>query len=502
MPFNYPDLVRAWAEELPDGLALSDLTTDLTWAQVDERSDRVAAGLQALGVAADERVVYIGKNSLAFYELLYGLAKIGAVAAPLNLRLTADEIHQLADDTGARLAVVDADLEHLLGGRLQVIHTGPEFDEWREAQPREHVAGPTHPDVTVVQSYTSGTTGLPKGVLITNRMYEVTCRIQDELYPPGPGNVWGVFAPVHHVGGTTPAVYSVHSGGAMVLMPAFDADGVLDVIESRRVTFAGLAPVTFSMLADAQKARPRDISSFTSAMYGGQSITSKAVEHIFGILPMEIFQSYGMTEVAGGPITRLNREDHFGPRRLSAGVPTGPYDVAAFGPDDERLGVGEVGEIRLLSEQTTPGYWGRPEATAELYVDGWLRTGDAGYIDEDGYLFLIDRIKDMIVTGAENVYPAEVERVLIDHPAIAEVAVVGAPHEKWGETVAAFVVLAPGTTLTEDELIEWCRPRMAGFRRPRQLHVIDELPKNLSGKILRRELKAGLWGGPDARQIG
>jgi long-chain acyl-CoA synthetase len=501
MEFDFASRLRANALELGDRTAMTDLTTDVTWAQFDDRTDRTAAGLQIWGVRQDERVGFIGKNSLAFYDLFVGLTKIGAVVSPLNLRMTADEIRQLLDDAGAMIVVVDPDLRHLVDDTRRVLLTS-EFDEWRDAQPREFTPVEPSPDTVVLQSYTSGTTGMPKGVLITNRMYRVTCEIADELYPPGPENVWGSFAPVHHVGGTVPLVYAVHSGGPMVIMPAFDADRVLDVIEERRVTWAGLAPVTFSMLADAQKARPRDIRSFTSAMYGGQSITSKAVDHIFGVLPMEIFQSYGMTEVTGGPITRLGRDDHFGPRRLSAGRPTRPYEIAAFGPDHERLGPGERGEIRLRSEHTTPGYWRRPEATADLYHDGWLRTGDAGYIDEDGYLFLVDRIKDMIVTGAENVYPAEVERVLIDHPAVAEVAVVGAPHEKWGETVAAFAVLQPGATLTGDELIEWARERMAGYKRPRLAFIVPELPKNLSGKILRRELREPLWGGPGARLIG
>lgn len=494
MTFSLPERIRANARQNPDKLAVTDLEQRLSWAELDRRVDQVATGLHELGIGPGDRVSFIGRNGLSFYELYFALARLGAVIAPLNWRMTGDEIAALLDDAHAKLVVVDDEFRGLIPPGVRAITSGAEFDSWRDQHGRGAFDGPYAPGDVVVQSYTSGTTGLPKGVLITNRMIEISWRTSREEYVGvGPDSVVLITMPVHHVGGTGPAVYTVAEGASLVLTSAFEPEQSLDVIERYGVTFMALAPVMVSMLAEAQRTRPRDVSSLKCILYGGQSISSKAVEKIISALDIELSQAYGMTEVAGGPITRLARADHSGPRRLSAGRPVTAYQVAVFGPDDEQLPPGTVGEIRLKSEQTTPGYWHREEATASLYRDGWLCTGDAGYLDADGYLFLTDRIKDMIVTGGENVFPAEVERVLIDHPAIQEVAVVGSPDDKWGETIAAFVVTEPEQTATGEEIIAWSRDKISGYKRPRQVIVLPELPKNASGKILRRELRASLW---------
>jgi acyl-CoA synthetase (AMP-forming)/AMP-acid ligase II len=497
MTFNLSEGIHANARWHPDRLAVTDTDQHLSWAELDERVDRVAQGLHALGIGRGDRVAFVGRNGLSFYELYFGLARIGAVVAPLNWRMSAGEIAGLLVDAQAKLVVADAEFRDLIPPDARTITSGAEFDGWRDSHlPQVAFDGPYPPEQVIVQSYTSGTTGMPKGVLITNRMVEISWHtVREEYTGVGPDAVILITMPVHHVGGTGPAIWAVAEGATLVLTAAFEAERVLDVIEHYGVTFMNLAPVMVSMLAEAQSARSRDISSLKCIIYGGQSINGKAVEKIMSAMDIELTQVYGLTETAGGPITRLGRIDHYGSRGRSVGRPVRAYQVAAFGPDDEALPVGAVGEIRLRSEQTTPGYWLRPEATASLYRGGWLCTGDAGYVDADGYLFVTDRIKDMIVTGGENVFPAEVEHVLINHPAIQDVSVVGGPDDKWGETVAAFVVVDPDQAVTGEDIIAWSRDKIAGYKRPHHVILLPELPKNAAGKVMRRELRASLWQG-------
>jgi acyl-CoA synthetase (AMP-forming)/AMP-acid ligase II len=279
------------------------------------------------------------------------------------------------------------------------------------------------------------------------------------------------------------------------------------VIEQHRVTNAFLVPAVLQMMCAVPGADDRDFSSLRSISYGASPITSAALTRALEVFRAPLFQVYGMTETTGA-ITELSSTDHDpgGPRQhlmRSAGKPYPWVEMKAVDPiTGEDCAPGEVGEIWTRSRQNSPGYWNQPEETAATFdADGWLHTGDAGYLDEEGYVFLTDRVKDMIVTGAENVYPVEVESALSEHPEVADVAVIGVPDERWGETVKAIVVRRPGSALTEEQLLSWARDRVAGFKRPRSVDFVEELPRNPTGKLLKRVLREPYWAGSD-RNIG
>ncbi|HTK61532.1 MAG TPA: long-chain-fatty-acid--CoA ligase [Pseudonocardia sp.] len=488
------DVVRTHALRTPDKLAITDLAESVSYAELDRRTNQVANALAGIGVVPGERIVYLGRNRLAFFELLFGLAKLGAVLAPLNWRLTAPEVHALVEDARARVVFVDPEFEDVFGDPPAppvetLIVLGEPYRRLRDAAGATDTGRTPSPDDVVVQSYTSGTTALPKGVMLTHRNYDHARRVGDLLGITEHSVVMAAM-PVFHVGGNVYGLFAACVGGTMVTTNTFQPHEITELIERYRVTTLNLAPTMIATLASAQEERPRDLSSLESIIYGGQSISEKVLARIRSVLTTPLIQCFGMTECTGA-VTALMPEDHVESHLMSTGRAFDWVELAIFDPDSGReLGPAEVGELRVRSPQCTPGYWNRPEATAALFdADGWLRTGDAGYLDPEGYLYLTDRIKDMIITGGENVYPAEIENVLVEHPGVAEVAVVGTPDEKWGEVVTAFVVRAGGATVTGEQLIEWSRPRIAGFKRPRRVEIVTELPRNAGGKVLRRELR-------------
>lgn len=492
----------AWqARRLPTKLAVSDGTTDLTYGELNRRVDHVTAGLARLGVVPGDRIVFLGRNGVEFFELLFGVARAGGVLVPLNWRLTAAEITGMVADAGARVVFAHAEFTHLLPTVDHLIGLEDDYPAWRESTGGKPMSYEPSPDDVVLQSYTSGTTGLPKGVMVTNRMYETAVQVGD-VYGIKESSVAGLPMPVFHVGGSIGGIIAMRRGASAVIPPAFRPEQMLELIERYQVTWMPLAPALLAMMAREQRQHPHDISSWTAATYGGQPITTGLLNEVTAVLDVDLFQGYGMTETAGA-ITCLRPEDHHGELLTSAGRPFVWVQLAAFDlVTGERLPPGERGEIRFLSEQNTPGYFGRPKETAELFsAAGWIRSGDIGYVDERGYVFLTDRLHDMIITGGENVHPIEVERVLERHPAIREVAVVGEPSEKWGEAVVAFVVVDGGSDVDAEAIIEWSRPRLAGFHRPQRVQIVPELPRSPEGKLIRADLKGALWSG-HGRTIG
>jgi long-chain acyl-CoA synthetase len=487
------DVVRTHALRTPDKLAITDLAEYVTYAELDRRTNQVANALTAMGVEPGERIVYLGRNRLAFFELLFGIAKMGAVLAPLNWRLTAPEVHALVEDARARVVFVDPEFAGSVPRAVHVVPLDEHYRHWRDAAEPTDTGRRPAPDDVVVQSYTSGTTALPKGVMLTHRNYDHARRVGDLLGVTEHSVVMAAM-PVFHVGGNVYGLFAACVGGTMVTTNTFQPHEITELIERYRVTTLNLAPTMIATLAQAQAERPRDLSSLESIIYGGQSISEKVLAQIRSVLTTPLIQCFGMTECTGA-VTALMPEDHVERHLQSTGRAFDWVELGIFDRESGRsLGPTEIGELRVRSRQCTPGYWNRPEATEALFdARGWLRTGDAGYLDDDGYLYLTDRIKDMIITGGENVYPAEIENVLVEHPEVAEVAVVGTPDEKWGEAVTAFVVTAPGATVTGEQLIDWSRPRIAGFKRPRRVEIVTELPRNAGGKVLRRELRTALW---------
>lgn len=501
MDYRVVSIVRDHARERGGAPAVSGDGRTVSYADLHERSSRVAQALLAAGLGRGSRVAYVGKNAPEYFDLLFGAAKIGAVTAPVNWRLTPAEIAAVVADAKAPLTVVDAEFASLTPGPPgRTVVTGEDFEAWLAAHPADDPGHVGEPGDIVVQLYTSGTTGVPKGVQLSNANFAVGERMAGR-WRLDASSVSLVPMPLFHIGGTGWALAGLYAGCRQVLVRDIDPAALVDTFERERVTNAFIVPAVLQFMCDVPGAAGRDYSALRAITYGASPITSEVLRRALDTFTAPLFQLYGMTETTGA-IVQLEPEDHDpgGPRARLMRSAGRPYDwvelkIVEPGGHAERP-VGEVGEVLVRSVQNTPGYWNRPEETAQLITeDGWLRTGDAGYVDAEGYLFLTDRIKDMIVTGAENVYPIEVEEVLAAHPAIADVAVIGVPDERWGETVKAVVVPAPGATLTEDEVIEYARERLAGFKRPRSVDVVDALPRNPSGKILKKDLRAPYWEG-------
>ena len=434
-------------------------------------------------------------------ELLFAASKVGAVLVPLNWRLAPPELAAVLEDAKAPVLIAGPAFRAVAEGVLQrlspaldLVVVGEGYEPWLAAhQPRDPGGRGDAGDV-IVQMYTSGTTGVPKGVLTTHGNLAVTAQTSQR---------WGFDErsvsltplPMFHIGGIGWAYCGLWHGATTVLVSEFDAESVLDVLERRRVTNAVLVPTMLQMLTAVPGAAERDYSALRSIAYGAAPITTTVLKASMRTFGCALFGLYGLTESTGG-VVALEPEDHDpgGPREhllRSAGRPYPWVELRVADPVSGRpLGPREVGEVWLRGPNVTPGYFNRPaETAAALTPDGWLRTGDGGYVDEEGFLFLTDRIKDMVVSGGENVYPVEVEEVLSQHPGVAEVAVIGVPDERWGEAVKALVVPAPGAQLRADELIAFARERLAGYKLPRSVDVVETLPRTPSGKVLKRELR-------------
>jgi long-chain acyl-CoA synthetase len=382
----------------------------------------------------------------------------------------------------------------------------PVFEAWRDA------AGGGPPDVAItsadvaVQLYTSGTTGRPKGAMLTHANIVVPRRLAAQADLDwnrwGPEDVSLVAMPVAHIGGTGWGVVGLINGAKGVVAREFDPTKVLDFIEKDRVSKMFMVPAALQVVVRLPRARQVDYSRLTHILYGAAPIPLDLLRECVAVFGCGFVQQYGMTETTG-TVVYLPPEDHDpdgGVRMRSAGLPLPGAELRILDEHGQVLPPGEVGEVAVRSPANMAGYWKLPEATAlAVDADGWLRTGDAGYLDADGYLFIHDRVKDMIISGGENIYPAEVESAVYGHPHVAEVAVIGVPDDTWGEAVKAVVALKPGAPEDPADIIAFAKGRIAGFKAPKTVDFIGALPRNASGKILRRELREPYWAGKSRR---
>jgi long-chain acyl-CoA synthetase len=483
---DIPALLTRWASERPDSPAFTDTVVTRTWREIDERTRLLAGVLESRGIGPGDRVGYLGRNSIEYYEVQFALTRLGAVMVPLNWRLTAEEIDYLVADAGASVVVADEEFLPLVPSCASVILTGSEY----ECELHNAGRAPDRPsalDEVIIHSYTSGTTSMPKGVLLTNRNIQQTLR-HHRVFEMGEDTVVLAVMPNYHVGGSVFALFGLRLGVLCVVIRAFDPVDLPRRIEQYRVTHFNIAPTMGSMMADELGEDPPDLSSIRAVIYGGAPISIKEYERLSQFMGAPLVQMYGMTE--NSALSRLGGDEHVPELLRSVGRAVGGVEIEIRDPESgASVPAGVSGEVWVRSVGNTIGYWRRPEATESLFVDGWMRTGDGGRLDDNGYLFLTDRISDLIITGGENVYPAEVERVLITHPDVREVAVVGAAHPKWGDAVTAFVVPEPESTVDGRIIVEWSRGKLPGFRRPQAVHVIEELPRNAAGKVLRRVLR-------------
>jgi acyl-CoA synthetase (AMP-forming)/AMP-acid ligase II len=465
-----------------------------TFAEFNESTSQLAAGfIEKLKLAPGDRVGILDKNSAAYFELLFALDKAGLVAAPLNWRLTPREVKQIVDDAKPKLIVTGAEFKAT--GEATGVPTLTFADLPRGGEdPRRDCDG-----VVCAQFCTSGTTGLPKGAMLTgwNLLNVGSCgAIEAPEMREGGRSL--VCLPLFHIGGTIWAIWAMQTGSTVVIVREPLPDVLLKTMVEQRVESTLLVPTLMLLMTELPAARTADFSALKLITYGTAPISPDLLRRSIETFKCRFTQLYGLTETTG-PFATLPHEQHVGERLLSCGRPMLGGRVRIVDSEGNDLPPYQVGEILYQGENLMTGYWARPDATAQAIRDGWFHTGDAGYVDKEGFIFLKDRIKDVIISGGENVYPAEVEAVLMGHPEVLECAVIGVPDSKWGETVKAVVVKRQGASLGEAALIEWSRDKLAGFKRPSSVDFIDTLPRNASGKLLKRALREPYWAGHTRR---
>ena len=496
------------ATRTPDRPALTFAGETRTFAELDDRFRRTAAGLTAIGVGAGDRVAFLGGNHPAFLDIAHGCAALGAVFVPLNHRLTASELAFVLDDAGATVLVVDdAHLPLVDAIRAEVptiatvVKTGSSDPEGLAALQRAAPVVPdaheVDPDAVAFIMYTSGTTGRPKGAMLShanlwasnvNQLHWLDIRGSDSTL---------VVAPLFHIGGLNSTLLTTwHNGGRVVLHAGFDPGDTLATIEAESIASMFAVPAMLLFMSQHDRFSTSDLSSLRTVICGGAPLPEEVLR-TYESRGQRITQSYGLTETAPA-VVGIDADMAF-TKLGSSGKPGLLCDVKLIDTDGHEVTEpGARGEICARGPNVMLGYWNRPDATATaIDPDGWFHTGDIGHLDADGFLFVVDRVKDMVITGGENVYPAEVEAVLYEHPGVAEAAVIGLPDETWGERVVA-VIAADGAEPTLDDIREHAGSRLAGYKLPRQLELVDELPRTPSGKVLKHELRARFGAGGEA----
>ncbi|MGA8726398.1 MAG: long-chain-fatty-acid--CoA ligase [Acidimicrobiales bacterium] len=505
-------MLRHWAAATPDAPMLTTGDVTLSWDEVYGRARKVSRALAGEGVGPGDRVGFLDRNGSDYFEVFFGCALLGAVSVAVNWRLAPGEMAAIVEDAGAALIFFGAEYAGAAKEMVPLVSSVRAwvplegFADWRDAGNSGEAEDPgfePQPEDVVTQLYTSGTTGLPKGVMLSASNFSTILEVADQVFDIAPDTVSLVAMPLFHIGGTGWAISGMSHGGHSVIVRDLDPLTVLRAIERHRMTEAFLVPAVLMMLLASPDLATTDVSSLRTIFYGASPISEDVLVRSMSALGCDFAQVYGLTETTGA-ITRLMPADHdpAGPRAHLLRSAGRPFDHVQLRIVDattgEELPAGEVGEVWTRSDQNMLGYWQKPEETGSvLSAEGWFRTGDAGWLDEDGYLFLHDRIKDMIVSGGENIYPAEVENALLAHPDVADAAVIGVPDERWGETVKAIVVAAPGATIDRialaADVTAATRDRLAHYKCPTSIDFVDALPRNPSGKVLKRELRKPYW---------
>lgn len=507
---DIPGLLDRWAAERPEAEALRFGEVRRTWAELDERVRRLAAALRAEGIGRGDRVAVLDLNHPSCLEMTLACARIGAANAIVNFRLAPPEIVYVINDAGASLLLVGPEFAAAaaaIGDRIPSVRRTvgtDEYEAWLAAHEPEPGPAEVDPADCFVQLYTSGTTGFPKGVLLTHHAMLVHSDNVGHSFDVDPTAVVQVAMPLFHVGGTSYALLAIAHGARIVMLRVPDPAAVVAQLEQERITHTFLVPALLAGVAQVPGVAERDLSAIRTLSYGASPMPLPVLRACLPLFPGRMHQVYGMTE-ACGVVSALGPADHEDPsvahRLISAGTPIHGCEIEVRDPaTGDPVPTGEPGEIWVRSAQLMAGYWKQPEASAAAVTpDGWLRSGDGGHLDADGYVYVTDRVKDMIVSGGENVYPAEIERVLAEYPGITDVAVIGVPDERWGEVPRAIVVAPDG--LDEAAVLAHCRAHLAAFKCPKGIDVVDELPRNPTGKILKKDLRAPFWAGHERRTV-
>ncbi|MDX3842493.1 o-succinylbenzoate--CoA ligase [Streptomyces europaeiscabiei] len=481
------------ARKTPQRTALIHGDTSITYGELYERTTRLAHALRASSVRRGDRIAYLGPNHPSYLETLFAAGTLGAVFVPLNTRLAGPEIAYQLADSGAKALVYGPGFTGLVAGLpgdtdvRTYVETGTEYEALLAGAEAEPIDQPVTADDTCIIMYTSGTTGRPKGAMLThgNIIWNAVNVLVDQDVITDERAL--VSAPLFHTAGLNMLTLPVLlKGGTCVLVEAFAPEATFDLIERHRITFMFGVPTMFDQVARHPRWADADLSSLRMLSCGGSPVPTPLIAK-FQERGLTFLQGYGMTEAAPG--TLFLDAEHAVSKAGSAGVPHFFSDVRVVRPDMTPVDVDEPGEVVVRGPHVMPGYWGLPEETAAVFADGWFRSGDAARVDEDGYVFIVDRIKDMIISGGENIYPAEIEDQLLAHPDVVECAVIGVPDDKWGEVPRAVVVPREGSALDADEVLASLAGRLAKYKIPKSVVIADELPRTASGKLLKARVR-------------
>ena len=516
--YQLGDIPRYHARNRPDAPAILADGRATNWRELDLESNQVANSLLGAGFLADDCIGYLGKNTPFLAVALFGASKAGMTFMPLNWRLAAAEIAVILADSECKLMFVEPEFLALAKDAFRRAEVAPKIIELAARSATEVAAAAFLDGVssedrqvfvpcnsTALRVYTSGTTGLPKGVELSHENFNMTrlCEHLEPAIPWSEDDVFLMFMPNFHTAGTGLMLQSLYNGGTVSMLQAFDPEIVLRAIRETRPTILLIVPAALQMLLEHPLAKQTDFSCLKLCMYAGSAISLPLIRRAMAEMRCDFVQWYGATETVSA-VTLLRSHQH----RLddehklkSCGTPLPLTSLRIVASSGSNAAFGEIGEIWVRTPTLFKGYWQRPEETASVKQKGWYRTGDAGYLDADGYLYIHDRVKDMIVSGGENVYSAEVERVLEKHPAIAQVAVIGVPDPKWGEAVKAMIVLREEASASESELIAFCRLSLGGYKLPKSVEFVSEFPRTPSGKVQKAVLRAPYWKG-QSRAVG
>lgn len=500
------DIPRYYARTKGGRTALIGASQRVTFVELNATSNRVSQAIIKAGIAPGAHIGFLGKNSIEYFEAMFGIVKAGCAILPLNWRLNPVELQAVIDDAGLQLIFVDDEYRDLAAGiganckhafktiGFDSSSAAPtEWQQWLAAASDSDPFLPIDPRTTALLMYTSGTTGKPKGVQITHEglNYMRLCEYLEPAYHWDDNDIMIFVMPNFHLVGTGLSIQGLYNGITLTILPTADMGCLLDTIERDRPTICCLVPTAIQMLLDHPKAATADLSSLRMVMYAGSPIGLKLLKRALSKINCQFMQFYGSTE-ASGIVTLLRPEQHDlnDEKKLkSCGTPLPLIEIKIVDDNNVEVLDGEVGEFMLRTPTIFRGYWNQADATAAALNSGWYRTGDAGYRDSEGLLYLVDRVKDMVISGGENIYSTEVEQALVQHPAVEQVAVIGLPDEKWGERVTAVVVPAKNQAVTAEELITHCRTLIAGYKVPKTVIFQAALPMTPSGKILKAALR-------------
>ncbi len=507
MTVNHYDWSAYHANVRPNKIAIRDLSfnKELTYSELDVRANKLAEWLQKNGVAKGDRVAILSQNCAEFFELEFACAKIGAIELPLNWRLTKPELEYILNDSTPTVLIYDSaflDISLELQKDCQIKESlqidkedsSSQYESALTESNGNYEEVPTTHDDLIMIMYTSGTTGHPKGAMINHRMQLYNCINLATPVFVSPETVQLVVLPLFHTGGMNCYANPVlHAGGELILIREFDPGLALSILGNSeyKVSHFFAVPAPYQFMMNHPDFDKTDLSFLKIAGIGGAPC-AEAILKTWSGRGVSMIQGWGMTETSPGGIG-LDAAD--AERKLgSAGKPLMHTEVKVVDDDGNELPWGQVGELYIRGPNITPGYWNKPEATEDSFDGDWLKTGDAARFDDEGFVYIVDRWKDMYISGGENVYPAEVENVIYQLPQIAEAAVIGVPDERWGETGKVFISLKEGQTIEEKEIIEHCLKNLAKFKVPQSVKFIELLPRNATGKVLKRELREEVVG--------